>query len=110
MMTPEDGFDARLSTAFEKADALIEQDERFTQRVENKLGNALNPRLMVVGGAGASGSALAASQLERLAEGVQFNNAILIQIFDTLGTQSIVAIVFALMAGSFAAVLQGRRI
>ncbi|PHS23441.1 MAG: hypothetical protein COA85_09760 [Robiginitomaculum sp.] len=110
MMTPQDGFDARLSGAFAKADAQIEPDERFTQRVESRLGKAINPRTIVLGGAGAGGSAIAASQLERLADGLHFQNAALAQIFDTIGGQSLIAIVFALMALSLAFILPGRRI
>ncbi len=110
MMTPEDGFDARLNAAFEKADAEIVLDERFTQRVESRLGMMLNPRTMVLGGAGASGSALAATQLENLAEGVVFDNPLLTQVFDVVGGQSLVAIVFALLAATFVYILPGRRI
>ncbi len=109
MMTYDDGFDARLSAAFEKADAEITPDIRFTQRIESRLGSVMNPRTMVLGGAGASGSALAATQLENLADGVVFNNPILTQVFDMIGGQSIVAIVFALMAATFVYILPGRR-
>ncbi len=110
MMTPEDGFDARLSAAFDRADAEITPDESFTRHVETRLGLALNPRTMVLGGAGASGSALAASQMERLADGLQFDNALLTQFFDLVGTQSIVAVVFALVAATFIYVLPSRRV
>lgn len=110
MMTPEDGFDAQLLAAFEKAEQQITADDRFTQRVEGRLGKSINPRVMVLGSAGASGSALAASQLERVAEGMQFQNAILAQTFDTIGAQSVVAIVFTLMAASLAVIMHGRRI
>ncbi len=110
MMTPQDGFDARLSAAFEKADAQIKPDERFTQRVESRLSKVVNSRTMVLGGAGASGSAIAASQLERFADGLHFQNAALAQIFDTIGGQSLIAIVFALMALGLAYILPTRRI
>ncbi len=110
MMTPEDGFEARLRTAFEKADANITPDAHFTRHVESRLGKPLNSRTMVLGGAGASGSAIAASQLERLADGLQFHNPLLTQFFDLVGTQSVVAIVFTLVAGTFIYVLPGRRI
>ncbi len=102
MMTPEDGFDARLRAAFEKADAQITPDPAFTRRVLGRLGKSVNPRLLVLGSAGATGSALASAQLERLVDGIQFHNAVLTQVFDTFGAQGIVAAAFTLAAASLA--------
>ncbi len=102
MMTPEDGFDARLRAAFAKADAQITPEPAFTRHVLDRLGKTLNPRLLVLGSAGATGSALASTQLERLVDGFQFHNVILAQIFDTIGTQSIVAAAFTIAAASVA--------
>lgn len=110
MMTPEDGFDARLSAVFEKADAQITPDAHFSQRIEGRLGKTMNPRAIVLGGAGAGGSAIAASQLERFTGGLHFDNPLLTQFFDLVGTQSIVAIIIAVLAVSLAFVLPGRRI
>jgi hypothetical protein len=110
MMTPDDGFDARLGAAFEKANAEIKPEPAFIQRVESRLGKVFNPRNLVLGGAGASGSALAASQLERLAGGVHFDNPILASLFDMVGVQSVVAGGVALLALTVVMVLPGRRI
>ena len=110
MMTPEDGFDARLRNAFTKADAQIVPDATFTQRVLGRLGKSVNPRLLILGGAGATGSALASTQFERLLDGFQFHNVILAQIFDTIGSQGIVAAIFTIAAVSVAYVLPQVRI
>jgi hypothetical protein len=110
MMTPDDGFDARLSAAFEKANAEIKPEAAFTRRVESRLGKVFNARNLVLGGAGASGSALAASQLERLADGIHFNNPLLAGLFDMVGIQSMVAGGVALLALTVVIVLPGRRI
>jgi len=110
MMTHDDGFDARLYAAFEKADAQIEPDERFTKHVESRLSKVLTPRNMILGGAGASGSAIAASQMEQLANGLHFQNAALAQIFDTIGGQSLVAILFAMVALILTYFLPSKRI
>ncbi len=110
MTDQDDKFDASLRAAFEKADAQITPDPQFNARVESRLARVVNPRTLLLSGAGASGSALAMSQMERLADGLTFHSQFLTWIFDTIGPQSIIAVVFALMAVSFTFLLPGKRI
>ncbi len=66
-MTSDDAFDARLRAAFERAEPDFDQEE-FAKRVLSRLGRSNRSRALVIGGAGSTGSAIAATQLEHLFE------------------------------------------
>lgn len=61
-MTTDDAFDAKLAAAFARAEP--EPDPAFVDAVEKRLASPGRRRVVLVGGAGASGSAIAAGQLE----------------------------------------------
>lgn len=61
-MTMADAFDARLKAAFARAEP--EPDEAFAAKVERKLAGGARGRAVMLGGAGACGSAVASTQLE----------------------------------------------
>lgn len=68
-MTMDDAFDARLRDAFANAAKPVEepaQADAFTQKVIDQLANPDRKRVLLLGGAGSTGSAIAGSQLEGL--------------------------------------------
>jgi len=68
-MTMNDAFDARLKAAFADAAAPVERDserEQFAQSVTNRIARPDRKRILILGGAGSTGSAIAGSQLETI--------------------------------------------
>ena len=66
-MTMEDAFDQRLKAAFAQAAEPLERDaeaDAFVEKVKHKLENPDRKRVLMLGGAGSTGSAIAGSQLE----------------------------------------------
>lgn len=73
-MTMNDAFDERLKAAFAQAAEPVETEteaEAFAKKVAQKLANPDRKRVIILGGAGSTGSAVAGSQLESLFGGVQ---------------------------------------
>ena len=68
-MTMDDAFDERLKAAFADAAAPLEREsesERFAKTVVDRLSRPDRKRVLILGGAGSTGSAIAGSQLETL--------------------------------------------
>lgn len=68
-MTMDDAFDQRLKAAFADATAPLEREseaDRFTKTVMDRLSNPDRKRVLILGGAGSTGSAVAGTQLEGL--------------------------------------------
>lgn len=66
-MTMDDAFDARLKAAFADAAAPLERDsesEAFSRSVVERLSRPDRKRVLILGGAGSTGSAIAGTQLE----------------------------------------------
>jgi len=66
-MTMDDAFDARLKAAFAQAAEPLETEteaEAFSHRVVKQLSNPDRKRILLLGGAGSTGSAIAGTQLE----------------------------------------------
>ena len=66
-MTMDDAFDERLKAAFAKAAEPLEREEAsdaFTHGVMQRLSHPNRKRVLLLGGAGSTGSAIAGSQLE----------------------------------------------
>ncbi|RKQ95561.1 MULTISPECIES: hypothetical protein [Maricaulis] len=68
-MTMDDAFDARLKAAFAQAAEPLETEreaEAFSHRVIKQLSNPDRKRILLIGGAGSTGSAIAGTQLESI--------------------------------------------
>lgn len=68
-MTMNDAFDERLRAAFADAAAPLEREsesERFAKTVTDRLSRPDRKRVLILGGAGSTGSAIAGSQLETI--------------------------------------------
>lgn len=73
-MTMNDAFDERLKAAFAQAAEPVETEseaEAFAKKVADKLANPDRKRVLILGGAGSTGSAIAGSQLESVFGNVQ---------------------------------------
>ena len=93
-----DAFDAELQALFDQA-APPAQDPIFTAQVAGALGKSDKVRLLALGGAGASGSAVAGTQIESLVTGpLSQLGGIAGQVAGFLGPEAIVSTVFALTA------------
>ncbi len=96
-MDGPDPFDSELQAMFDQAAPA--EDPLFTQHVVGALGKPGRNRLLALGGAGATGSALAASQLENLVSGPMSQlSGVAGQVVTTLGPEAIVSAVFAVLA------------
>lgn len=106
----DDAFDAELQSMFADV-APPAEDPVFVDHVVQKLAKPERTRLIALGGAGASGSAVAGTQLENLIERapVEEMNGIFGQAMSFVGPEALVTIVLALVALSFAWVLPGAR-
>ena len=68
-MTMDDAFDERLKAAFADAQAPLEREsesEAFAHSVVERLSRPDRKRVLILGGAGSTGSAIAGSQLENI--------------------------------------------
>lgn len=111
-MTMEDAFDQRLKAAFAQAQAPLEQPteaEAFAHKVVQRLSSPNRKRVLILGGAGSTGSAVAGTQLEGIfssmpvpADGIMANMAFL------MSPEAMAAGALALAAGTVALVLPRR--
>lgn len=91
-------FDAELSALFLDA-APPKDDPIFTVQVINQLGRTDRTRLLALGGAGATGSAVAGSQLEGLISGpLSQLDGLWGQAAGFMGPEAIVTGLFAVLA------------
>lgn len=109
-MTFDAAFDAHLSSMFEAAGP-PEHDPAFTAHVISEIGRTSRLRFLALGGAAATGSAIAAAQLERLVDVSPLDmGGVLGQAAGFVGPEALVAVAFAAVALVFARVLQGGRL
>jgi NAD(P)H-dependent FMN reductase len=111
-MTMDDAFDARLKAAFADAAAPLEREsesDAFAKSVVERLSRPDRKRVLILGGAGSTGSAIAGSQLETVfgnlhmpADGLMANAAFLIS------PEVMAAAAMAVAVGLVAAVLPRR--
>lgn len=93
-----DAFESELGAMF-KAAAPAADDPVFTAHVVSRLGKTDRTRLLAIGGAGATGSAVAGSQLEHLISGpVTALDGVLGQAAAFMGPEAIVTTLFAALA------------
>ena len=102
LSVPDDGddaaFDAQLNALFEDA-APPQDDPVFTAHVVSRLAKTDRTRLLALGGAGATGSAVAGTQLETLISGpVSALDGVLGQAASFMGPEAIVTGLFAVLA------------
>ena len=94
----DDGFDAELASLFADA-APPAEDPVFTAHVISSLGRPDRTRIMALGGAAATGSAVAGSQLESVISGsVGALDGVLGQTAAFMGPEAIVSALFAVLA------------
>jgi len=103
-------FDAQLSSMFEAAGP-PEHDPVFTAHVISEVGRTSQLRFLALGGAGATGSAIAGTQLERLVDVSLLDvGGVLGQAVGIVGPEALVTVAFAAVALLFARVLPGGRL
>ena len=107
-MNLDEEFDLKLQNAFAQANATIQPSEDFVNKVMKDIHAKNHKRTVILGGAATTGSAITAHQLSGLIENVQFDNPLLMQGFEMLGPDAIIAIAFAIMASVVAFVLPNR--
>jgi len=109
-MTHDDAFDARLTAAFAAARAPVEDDaDAFVKKVEARIAQPDRRRLVIIGGAGSTGSAIAGSQLENLFGSLSLNlEGWLAPAAAFLTPQTLAAGVLAIMLAGFAFLLPKR--
>ncbi|PWE17371.1 hypothetical protein DDZ18_06715 [Marinicauda salina] len=104
----QDPFDARLQAMFAEA-APPEDDPAFVEDVVAHLARPERRRFLLLGGAGASGSAVAGTQLERLLDTpVEQMGGLLGELAGFMGPEAIVTVAMAAIALGFAWVLPRR--
>lgn len=97
----EGRFEHRLQAAFARAEAELEGDAGFANRVMARLegsgGAAFNrKRLFILGGAGSVGTAAAGSQLEGLIRQIPMPDGPYAELFLSVGPETIAAAALAL--------------
>jgi hypothetical protein len=98
VIADEAELDAELSALFAEA-APPSEDPVFTAHVVSRLGQGDRTRILALGGAGATGSAVAGSQLESLISAPVLNlYGVLGQAAGFIGPEAIVTGLFALLA------------
>ena len=111
-MTMDDAFDARLKAAFAAAAKPLEEQntaDAFAQSVIAKLNNPDRKRVLILGGAGSTGSAIAGTQLESVLDNVQIPaEGILANASFLMSPETMAAGAMALAAGMVALVLPRR--
>jgi len=108
----DDAFDARLTAAFATAQP-TDDAEKFALAVIARLGRPNRRRLMVLGGAGTTGSALASTQLEGFFGGLNITDTAgslgqAAIVFNYISPETLAAMVLAGLIGAFAFVLPSR--
>lgn len=111
-MTMDDAFDARLKAAFADASAPLEREsesDSFAKSVVERLSRPDRKRVLILGGAGSTGSAIAGTQLETVfsnlnmpADGLLANAAFL------MSPEVLAAVAMAVTVGLVATVLPRR--
>lgn len=106
----DEAFDAELQALFAEA-APPETDPVFVEQVIKRLGSPERTRLIALGGAGATGSAIAGTQLEALISQTPVDQVggVLGQALGFVGPEALVTAVLGLVALGFAWVLPGSR-
>ena len=106
----DDAFDAELTAMFAEV-APPAEDPVFVEHVTKRLNSPDRMRFLALGGAGATGSAVAGSQLENLVGLIPADqvHGVLGQALGFFGPEAIVTALFGLMALGFAWVLPGVR-
>lgn len=106
----DDAFDAELSAMFAEV-APPQDDPVFVEHVSKRLANPDRMRFLALGGAGATGSAVAGSQLENLVGLVPSEQVtgVMGQALGFFGPEAFVTAILALVALGFAWVLPGAR-
>lgn len=96
-MGGDDPFEAELQAMFDTS--MPDADEDFTSRVTEALGKPDRTRLLALGGAGATGSAVAGTQIESIITGPlsQFSG-VAGQAVGFVGPEAIVTGLFAILA------------
>jgi len=111
-MTMDDAFDARLKAAFAQAVEPLETEteaDRFAHRVVKQLANPDRKRVLILGGAGSTGSAIAGTQLESVLGQVQIPaEGLLSNVGFLMGPEVLAAGAMALAVGMVAMVLPRR--
>lgn len=112
-MTIEDAFDARLKAAFADAQDDYEQDaesaDAFVKRVQNKIVRPDRRRILILGAAGSTGSAIAGTQLESFFSGVDIPaDGILASVAGFATPETMAAGVLAIMISGFAFIIPRR--
>lgn len=112
-MTIEDAFDARLKAAFADAQHDYETDtesaEAFVKRVQGKIVRPDRRRILILGAAGSTGSAIAGTQLESFFANVSVpTEGIMASIAGFASPETLAAGVLALMISGFAFILPKR--
>jgi hypothetical protein len=96
-MDGNDPFEAELQAMFDEATPA--EDPLFTQQVMGALGKPDRTRLLALGGAGATGSAVAGTQIETIISGpLSQMGGVAGQAASFVGPEAIVSGLFALLA------------
>jgi hypothetical protein len=96
-MDGNDPFEAELQAMFDEATPA--EDPLFTQQVMGALGKPDRTRLLALGGAGATGSAVAGTQLETIISGpLSQMSGVAGQAASFMGPEAIVSGLFAVLA------------
>lgn len=112
-MTIDDAFDARLKAAFANAAAPLEREsesEAFAKSVVERLSRPDRKRVLLLGGAGSTGSAIAGTQLESIFNGIQVPNDGLMAGLTFLASPEVMAAGAMAVAVALVAVVLPRRI
>ncbi|HAQ34680.1 MAG: hypothetical protein CMF74_02215 [Maricaulis sp.] len=109
-MTNDDAFDARLKAAFASAQDDYESDtdsaEAFVKRVQNRVARPDRRRILILGAAGSTGSAIAGTQLESFFSNVTIpSEGIMASIAGLASPEVMAAGVIAIMISGFAFIL-----
>ncbi|MGJ3231519.1 MAG: hypothetical protein ACFE0P_06955 [Oceanicaulis sp.] len=106
----EAAFDAELANLFETAGP-PEHDPVFTAHVLSEAGRSSRYRFLALGGAGATGSAIAGTQMERLLDlSMGEMGGVLGQAAQYVGPEALVTLAFAAVALAFSRVLPSGRL
>ena len=111
-MTMEDAFDQRLKAAFAQAAEPLERDaeaDAFVEKVKHKLENPDRKRVLMLGGAGSTGSAIAGSKLESVFSNVSLPSEGAVASLAFLATpEALAAAAMAMAVGTVALILPRR--
>jgi putative NADH-flavin reductase len=112
-MTIDDAFDARLKAAFADAAAPLEREqesEEFARSVVERLARPDRKRVLLLGGAGSTGSAIAGTQLESIFDGMQLHGDGLMAGIAFLASPEVMAAGAMALAVALVATVLPRRI